>query len=437
MNGARRSARRAISLTVFVVFLALGLFVQWNETDNVLWQDVSEEIVIGRVYQVQEQQWALNRPQFLGKIDNDDKIPVQRSTYTHDLFLADAPYPGGYHYYWHGTGLQGDFFALINAPLHALGFSAQQRLDAMHFVAITIFLLVLCALCVWLYDALGLFAALLAGFCTLLSPWGMLTMGNLYWFSARFLVPMVVCAYVCRRIAREGKARTGLCIAVGASTLVTFLCGFEFVSTILIAMMLPAMYYLLTDAARRKMWLRASVIIGASGLAAFVFALILWFFQMLVGFEGDWQVTWEEFLMPIMLRTGVGGAEALPEWAAQSNSVPVLEMLRVYLQDSPMLLGLNMGWILLLYAAVVSVTACMCAILRKKAALMRQLPLLALCLIAVAAPCSWYILARGHSAIHTFVNYMLWLVPTMPILLAHMGFCVKTLCSIAAGEEIT
>ncbi|MEG2930543.1 MAG: hypothetical protein RR825_02035, partial [Ruthenibacterium sp.] len=377
-------------LLLLITFCLAAVFTDnWLRTDLRDWQHDSEGNSIGRAYQMQ---LGLDNPSGLLLTASDPDLHA-----TEHKFLADAPM-GKTRTYWHQSGLQGFAYGVLNRALCLLRQPPLVRLSTMYFVTIWAFFITFGAVCFWLYRELGLAGALLGGIGTMCSTWTLKSIGNLYWVTALYFLPFALSAFVCRRYERENQIPLRACLLIAAGVFVRFLCGFEFVSVTLICMEAPVMYYWAKHPHDTKKWFRAALFAGLLSLAAFAVAFGIWMTQMAIGF-GSWTQAYKEMLLPVAIRTGLLPNVEIPAGVlADSLVMPISDIIRTYLQDSPMLGTLTMQTLLLLYAALTAAAMALCAALHDRAKLLRHAQLLVLCAIALLAPISWFVMGRGHAA---------------------------------------
>ncbi|MEG2697510.1 MAG: hypothetical protein RR951_01170 [Ruthenibacterium sp.] len=415
-------------LFLLVTFCFAAVFTDnWLKTSLRDWQHDSEGNAIGRVYQMQ---LGLDNPSGLMLTAPDADLHA-----TEHKFLSDSPLDE-LRLYWHQPGLQGFVYGLLNKALCALGQPPLLRLSALYFATIWAFFVTFGAVCFWFYREFGLAAALLGGIGTLCSAWTLKSIGNLYWVTALYFLPFVLCAFVCRRYETAHSIPLRACLLIAAGVFLRFLCGFEFTPTTLICMEAPLMYYWAKHPHDTKKWLRAALCAGLLSLAAFAVAFGIWMTQMAIGF-GSWTEAYKEMLFPIAIRTGLISNVEIPAGElADSLTMSIPNIIQTYLQGAPMLGTLTMQTLLLLYAALTAAAMALCAVLHDRAKLLCHAQLLVLCAIALLAPMSWFVMGRGHAAIHTHIDYILWLFPLLPCMLAHMGYSLHTCRELLAVRRI-
>ena len=427
----RKTRRQWVNVLLFVLLvtcLTVILYTGWINENPTSWDTESEGYVIGRMYQVQHSQTENNRAGFMG-IYRDT---VNQYT-TAELFLKDEPVsPDMFWAYTHQCGLQSNVASAINLGLCLFGFAPQSRLTILAFLNTWLFCLIFAAFCVWVYRELGAIAALLCCAGTMFSPWTLRSMGNLYWVMWAYLLPFVLCTWLCRRYeAADGLPKRAYALIVG-TVLLRLLCCFEFSSSLLVAMELPVVYYFIKHfrgekaQEQRKKWLRIALILGGLGLAAFAAAILVWLVQLTLHY-GGFTAALDEILHTISLRTGAFGNvyEAAGDFK-ESLDVPVLQVVATYFTQGTLTGGLTMGGLLLVESGFTILTSILFACKREIQLLRRNLQLFFVVLFSTLAPLSWFVLAHGHSVVAIEISYVLFLVPTLPLLLAHCGWGAQT-----------
>jgi hypothetical protein len=225
---------------------------------------------------------------------------------------------------------------------------------------------------------------------------------NLYWAAGLWFVPMAIAMYLVE--AKSRRNRLLLIVAIGAATFAKALCGYEFITTVVCAAMTGCL--LNNDVQSRPMRIMADMIwTCVAGLAGFALAFLLHGYAF--GFAG--------ILGSAMARTGAGGL-SLEEGLLLGHFASVLSVIRTYLGANAYTLIPNFALVLgpLVILAVVTF-------------LDRQfnwffgndrekLQALAFAYLAsLAAPLSWFILAKAHSFVHTPIDFIVWYVPTVPV----------------------
>ncbi|MEG2394969.1 MAG: hypothetical protein RSC36_08045, partial [Ruthenibacterium sp.] len=420
MKQTRRRWVDALFALLLITCLTLCFYAGWLSVHTGGWDTESEGYVIGRMYQMQRGLTQSNPAGFMG---------IYRDEVTHyttaDLFLQDAQVtPDIFWTYTHQTGLQGTAAGVMNLALCALKLPPQSRLAVLSFVNVWLFCVLLAGVCLWVYRELGFVAAALCCAGTLFSPWALCSMGNLYWAMWLYLLPFLLCAWLCRRYESADRLPRWVYPVVAGAVFLRFLCGFEFTSSVLICTEIPVVYYLLKHwddtenrAAQRKKWLLTGLWLGLWCLVAFAAAMLTLFVQSMLHW-GSLARGLEEIFKTVSFRTGAFRSTFNPPGVyGESLAVPLAEILRRYFTQETVTGGLTMGALMLMDTVWVALTAALFAVKKQTRLLLRSAKLFVVTLVAMLAPMSWFILARGHSSIHVGINYVLWLLPALPLLL--------------------
>lgn len=248
---------------------------------------------------------------------------------------------------------------------------------------------------------------------TLLSPWITIFGRNLYWVIGSWYLPMVAAAVLCRWLGggstdalRQAFLLCLLAITMAAGVLFKSIMGYEFLSAVVLAQMTIVVYY---AKLWRWSWLRLVVSLLVSGIASIGgFGAALWIhYHKLLQLSGGNSTAAVQSLTTFVLDRAIGDASSrAAEYGGQVSSNPVLVILKyvfgVWNLFPPF-------FVFLLPAAWIAVR-----VLRQTNPLIEGLqPLAWATLFSMSAPLSWFVAARGHSMVHTHINYVLWHLPTM------------------------
>jgi hypothetical protein len=255
---------------------------------------------------------------------------------------------------------------------------------------------------------------------------------------------MVAVGFVFNRY-RHGTRRFYAILFLSAGLFMFVRCsaGYEYISTVLIAAATPAVYYGVKVGRSWKSMVGDVMGIGCAGAAAFTAAVLLHALLLGPTLAGGLASIGSD-----ARRRTYGSPGDFPPEYRQSLEVSPLTVLNRYLtsgntpfgiDDTPagphvslfglyggrarqalngVLADLTYGRFLLLFAA--SGLAALC--LWRTPIWDRSLEaLLAAAAFSVAAPISWFVLARGHSWIHTHMNFVLWHLPFVNLAVLFMA----------------
>lgn len=248
---------------------------------------------------------------------------------------------------------------------------------------------------------------------TLLSPWITIFGRNLYWIIGSWYLPMVAAALLCRwlgcgsaSVLRQMLLLCLLAFTMAAGVLLKSTMGYEFLSAVVLAQMTILVYY---AKLWKWSWLRLLVSLLVSGLASlagFGAALLIHYQKLLLMAGGNTTLAIQSLTTFVSDRAIGDASSRAAEYGGEVSGNPVFVILKyvfgVWNLFPPFFL-------FLLPAAWVGVR-----VLRKTSLLPEGLqPLAWAYLFSLSAPLSWFVAARGHSMVHTHINYVLWHLPTM------------------------
>lgn len=305
--------------------------------------------------------------------------------------------PGAYRPYKAQFGLHGAVFTQLS---RYIGIGTMHLFCAFSFAVAAMLVVYL------VFRQYGqLFAGVFYG-VFLLSPWITNFARNLYWVEFTWFIPMAVGLFCAWKI--DSKKCRWLCYAAAfLALLIKSLCGYEYISTI----MMGLIQFLLADLAaavvqkepkKAAVLFRAILGLGLAALAGFAVALLC--HAALRGF-GDIVLGLEYIFKDDVLRRTNGGNALDYGLAFAKNSLDssIWSVLcRYFHWNTQIITGLdgNLFPLLCLIPLVIFWRE------RQKGKLcVRDLLLY---LITFCTSTSWFVLAKAHSAVHIHMNYVLW-----------------------------
>lgn len=242
-------------------------------------------------------------------------------------------------------------------------------------------------------------------FCT--SPWIVNFAPNLYWVGFTWFIPMLISLAVTMTdmsIRYRCLAYFGALIAVT----VKCLCGYEYVSTILIGMiMFPVVdcfvYWHRGDRLKAKKYMKLIVGLGVAGVAGFFIALAM---HGYVRGDGNIGTGLYDIFQHDVLRRTWGNPSNFNERFTASLTASALTVFAKYLFfTTKVVIGIP-GWLFVPFALTPVIVRWYCR--GKNWKLPWGCEVWALYVMGFISAVSWLVLAKGHSYIHTHMNYVLW-----------------------------
>lgn len=303
---------------------------------------------------------------------------------------------GAYEPYLSQFGLQGHIFRILG---QFLGFGSLQNLCAAAAATVMIGIVLLIR---HKYDTL-MAGCFFAAFW--LSPWVINCAANIYWVEATWFVPMLVgLAFVC---SLDNRTCRFLCYAGSfVSICIKCLCGYEFISTIMMGLISFPLAELVCaladkDKKRAKQLFISVFSLGICALAGFGAAILA--HAQLRG-EGDLLSGIRIIIERDVLRRTIGADLNQFDpvyWPSFNASIP--ETIGLYFNfKTQIITGLpgNLFPLLSLLPLMAFALDWHHGRLSVRTA--------ALYVIFALASLSWFLLAKSHSYIHTHLNFVLW-----------------------------
>jgi len=272
--------------------------------------------------------------------------------------------------------------------------------------------------------------------------WFLLFATSLYWVSWTWFLPLIASIYL---LSREEKYRIySDKLAFGlmfVSLFVKTLCGFEYISTILIAMVVPFVYFSILNKWKLSLFVKRVLIVGAGAVGGFILAVIAYLVKLSL-LVGSISSAYQILLSDILNRTS-GDPEKIVKLLGEKASnpealraieaslrAPVIDVVKMYL-DLPIRLGtISIHYYQFVYGAIVASLIGLfmffyCSMKEKDRR--NMLALISATWISLLAPISWFVLAKAHSYIHTYLNFVLWNLPFTFFALTLFSFVIYSL----------
>ena len=341
----------------------------------------------------------------------------QYTAYLHKLsfenFSTYNSQPGG----------QGMIFSLLD---RLIPLSPQTKLRFFYVLTALLSALALTFIIDWFYEEFGLLPALFVLGSALLSQWLTVFGKNLWWCLWAFYLPMLAVFYFLkhhRELVKRRFIKFGILIFIAVS-IKCFINGYEYITTTLIMMTTPCIYYAIVDKWNRQQcfkWSLAAVI--GSGLAMFL-SLIMLCFQI-GAVKGGFVNGIEHVIWSFGKRTYARAEDFPPIYTASLDAGPLGVVITYvkgvffdfnnYLSQSNAFVTNHIFKIRYYYLIVLLIAISVPLFLRSRkmtAERQRQhIALICTTWFSILAPLSWFVIFKAHSYIHTHMSFLLWQMP--------------------------
>ena len=396
-----------ISVIVLFFSFSYNVFHAVNPDKFYSFQHDSESLVIGRLVKslndgIFSTEARLGRYHGLAGDTNENQT---------QLFLG-AVSGGFYQQYDSQIGLQGILFSGIDKLLTRLSITPDVRLNIYHALSAFLFALTLSVI-IWLLGfEVGIEAASLVLVTLILSKWQVYMAKNLYWMVFAMFLPMVVVmGYL--KLQEIGKkipiiipvSLVVICVVIKSSM------GYEYISTILIATLAPIVYFAIKNNWNRNVTIRRLVLFGAMGLAGFFLSISLHIYQL-----GKSKDNYESAISTIKERISArtyadSNAYVSTSYSDSQNASVFCVLYQQMVKGGSFRLKIPyLFW--LLYFAYISFKLMKARIADKSERKIIR-AMIFTTWFSLLAPLSWFILAKSHTFIHTYINNIVWHLPFM------------------------
>lgn len=428
----RRRVARTIGLVVLAVLLLIPVY-RWNALGSADqaqfdgWQLDSQALVTAKIESTTPQAKAPGIDA-LGLLYANPEMLAPNATFDW-LSKGAVPTTTNYGPYQSQIGLPGYLFT----GLYHLGFttiSSLQIVSSALFVGTLLWFAFLLAritrpsfAVVFLVVAIG-------------SPWLTVAGRNLYWVPWTWFLPACAAILV---VTNRGRRRWLALLLLAAAFMVKWASGYEYLTSVtLLAAATPVLAAVFTRRAapRAKTVALEAGLIVLVGFVCFVVSIIALAF--LAG-AGDFGYGMQIILQDAGKRT-YGGVATDNPLIAESLAASPVNVVAAYLfgwttnvltlgSGAPLALafGPRTFWFLVLAAVAVVVIRA----LRKDSTWWRDAWIV---LIAMAVPISWFVAAKGHSYLHSFINFVLFYLITVGALIWVIGAALVPLVRAAVVD---
>lgn len=249
----------------------------------------------------------------------------------------------------------------------------------------------------------------------------MLFTSHLYWATALLIAPFCVMWFWYP--ALRGRSRAAVLGVAFGLMFLRALCGYEFITTIILAMAIPIVFYEARDywAAASPDWRPHAARIALPAIAGVVGVLAAMSLHIAKAafYFGTFSQGLAAIIVPLTYSSVAGD-----QFRGPLTLGSVVWAILVYLAQTIYFPGYNLATALVVIVCVLAAVGRVRAVapadhLGRRGAQERALGLAAL--LSIAAPLSWWLMLK-HNVVHTHINWMLYalfMVPMLALLASH------------------
>ena len=413
---------------------------QWSTTQR----DGEESIIVGRM--VKSRQDGIFSAGGLLGLGSLDEEPVDYlknySEYQGRQYFA---YINGLKFYSYTTynsqiGGQGILFSLLDSLLPV---SPQNKLQLFYLFYSLLLALAIAFIILWFYLEFGMCAALFVMATAVLSQCVVFYGRNLYWSVWAYYIPIIFVMYFLRRNradARHDEIKCGALVFLAVFVKCLFN-GYEHITTTLVMMMVPFVYYYALGTINTRKLLRYTLIaVFCSCLAIFLNFTILCF--QIASVKGNFMDGVHHIFYTLQKRT-YADPHGFPSQYAKSLETGTITVVITYLKGTffdlnnyfstsiPFVsrkLFIIRYWHLIILFLISSFVL---YFRRNRYASMTErqssLALISATWVSILAPLSWIIIFKSHSIVHEYENCRIWQMPFTFFGFAVFGLTVSSI----------
>ncbi len=325
--------------------------------------------------------------------------------------------------YMSQTGGQGILFSLLD---RRIPLSPQIKLWSFYVLTALLSAIALTAIIGWFYEEFGGWVAIFVLCSAVLSQWLTVFGKNLWWSLWAFYLPLIVVMSLLKRHrvpSNHQFIRFGILICLSV-LIKCFINGFEYITTTLVMMVTPCIYYAILDKWSRHQYMKWTLAAGlGSGVAIFL-SLLLLCFQ--IGAAKDGFMNGVAHVFYSFGKRTHGEAEGFPEVYAASLEAGTIGVVITYVNGiffdlnnylsssntfvSDFLLKIRYAYLIVLFMVMSGLL-----FWESKRAMAEQrqhyIALIWTTWFSMLAPLSWFVIFKAHSYIHTHMSFLLWQMP--------------------------
>lgn len=390
-------------------------------------QKDSEALVIGKI--IDSKSNGIFTEKVLGRYSGT----IQEN---YNYYINDNVPSNNISQYHSSFGFQGYFYSAIDKMISIFGLSSENKLDIMYFLTSLVMSLTFSVFIVLVKKEFGIFPAIVLLIGMIYSQWLVVFAKNLYWMTFLLFLPFVYIWYTLKK--EESNISKNLPKSFyGFIFLIIYiksLAGFEYLSTIFISLAIPFLYFYYKNSWKFKELFKRLFLVYCSAFIAFLTSVFTFLFQKYL-IVGSFDKSIEIFKMIISKRT-YGNPDEMPEVFRKSLESNIGEVILKYWNgkafDLQSIFGkftfITFGEIISIFILFICIFVLLNFMNKFKAAYDKeQKSLLFVVIISSLAPLSWYILAKGHSYIHTHMNHILWYSPFLLLVFIFIGLTLSRL----------
>lgn len=372
----------------------------------------SEAKIVARIIESEQSGWT-SHGGLLGRYAVPDQVTSSPAYYQYELFENEQTPRTAYTIYGSQHGGAGWLFSWLN---NALPLSNTLKLSLFYSLMALLNTMAILLFLRWVWLRFDPRVAWITLLCILFSNWIILFGRNLYWMLWAFYLPFLGMLHLLEQERRDSRKHSLSKVGLGVFVFLFLKClftGYEFITTSIIMVFIPFVYYSLAHQWERTFLIKrmSSALVGC--VLAIGCSLILLAGQLSAE-KGSWSDS-VAFIQSSLEKRTYGTVSLQDQAIAASTEASVFEVLGRYLKGSAVNLnhpfGTDFLWLRLPFIGLLFIFLVCSLLLYRINWSTSNRALVLTCWLSISAPLSWFVLFKGHSYIHTHVNFIIWYLP--------------------------
>lgn len=406
-------------VAVFLAFFVSYSFNFWGvSTDSFYTYERSPEgLVIGKMARSQQEGifaygGLTGRNRVVLENGNAEEEAQMTHSAQHDFYLTKKKLPPKYDLYKSQSGGQAILYSVVQEIVPG---DNPFKLKVVRGLNAALTALCFMLLIGWIYRNVGFITAAITFLLLLLSPWVNNYGHNLWWSFWSFYIPFLTMLLLLERMNKHPQKFSFCKIGIAISVAVfakCFFTGFEYITSTLLAVFSPVLYYCIVGDKKMGDFILFSFKVGVCmvlGVLAEMFVLVL----QISSLNGSLSEGVEHIIHSYTKRTNLDVDGATENLIGEGY----FDILRHYLGGDAFELGFlsnnhQFGFGILL--GIICVFAFLVYLKSRKKAeedKRTNTALLATTAFSLLGPFSWLILFKQHAASHPHIDFIVWYIP--------------------------
>ena len=301
------------------------------------------------------------------------------------------------------VGLQGHVISFLYNKLYL-------NVKVIKAILVSLLAIILLNICKYISIKYNNKISLIYYFVFLLSPWVCAFARNLYWVEFTWFLPVLLGLI----LSTDYSKKKVIIPSIFISIFIKCLCGYEYITVIMLAMIMFMLYDLIFEKnkEKKKEIFKTIFVVGITALLGFICAFLIHSYLRGNGnlIEGIKNIYVEDVERRAL--TSSNGSSFTGAVLVSIQASPLTTLKRYFFFSTNLITGINGSLFRLLFAFSILILIFNLIINKKDS--VKQLVLYILSFITCI---SWFILSSPHSFIHIHMNYVLWYFGFMQIML--------------------